>query len=462
MAENRKNKEKLLEEVQNKINEKKILETERAKTDILISEKSFQVQNVKKSIAQIDDEISKIKKVSFNQEEVNSLIQRILFQESKEKELQKEYIEVITKINADEYKKSELQMLKNKIIGLDKCPTCLQEVVEEYKKNIMNNAEREFEIINKNIDSNKGKKKELISKMEEVKKALENFKSSKSSLEMLKIRIENIKDKEKTRDEYEKQKSIIEKNIMLLKTMKENLDKLIKELDIFEIIFKERSQEVQKAKEEENKVMIKKAETNKEIEYLDKDIHEKTEVIKQKENIKKQNEKLKELEFWITEKFLDIVLFTEKQVMMTLKEEFSRLFSKWFSILVSDTLTARLNDNFSPVIEQQDYEIDYSFLSGGERTAIALAYRLSLNQVLNSMLSNIKTSKIVILDEPTDGFSYQQLDKMRDVLAQLDVEQLIIVSHEPKIESFVDNIIKIKKENGISSIENKFSEIINM
>ena len=148
--------------------------------------------------------------------------------------------------------------------------------------------------------------------------------------------------------------------------------------------------------------------------------------------------------------------------MMTLKEEFSRLFSKWFSILVSDTLTARLNDNFSPVIEQQDYEIDYSFLSGGERTAIALAYRLSLNQVLNSMLSNIKTSKIVILDEPTDGFSYQQLDKMRDVLAQLDVEQLIIVSHEPKIESFVDNIIKIKKENGISSIENKFSEIINM
>src|SRR3989338_2299914 len=214
----------------------------------VIIKKQIVLEELKQKKEKIEDEISKIKKVSFNQEEVNSLIQRILFQESKEKELQKEYIEVITKINADEYKKSELQMLKNKIIGLDKCPTCLQEVVEEYKKNIMNNAEREFEIINKNIDSNKGKKKELISKMEEVKKALENFKSSKSSLEMLKIRIENIKDKEKTRDEYEKQKSIIEKNIMLLKTMKENLDKLIKELDIFEIIFKERSQEVQKAK----------------------------------------------------------------------------------------------------------------------------------------------------------------------------------------------------------------------
>ena len=29
----------------------------------------------------------------------------------------------------------------------------------------------------------------------------------------------------------------------------------------------------------------------------------------------------------------------------------------------------------STIIEQQDYELDYSFLSGGERTAIALAYR---------------------------------------------------------------------------------------
>jgi len=70
--------------------------------------------------------------------------------------------------------------------------------------------------------------------------------------------------------------------------------------------------------------------------------------------------------------------------MLTLKDEFSRLFSKWFSMLVSETLTAKLDDSFSPIIEQQDYELDYAFLSGGERTAIALAYRLSLNQVINS------------------------------------------------------------------------------
>jgi exonuclease SbcC len=60
---------------------------------------------------------------------------------------------------------------------------------------------------------------------------------------------------------------------------------------------------------------------------------------------------------------------------------------------------------------------------------------------------------LVILDEPTDGFSEAQLDKIRDVLQELNVRQLIIVSHEQKIEGFVENVIKFKKEGGISRIE---------
>jgi exonuclease SbcC len=113
----------------------------------------------------------------------------------------------------------------------------------------------------------------------------------------------------------------------------------------------------------------------------------------------------------------------------------------------------KLSDDFTPIIEQQDYELDYQYLSGGERTAVALAYRLSLNQVINSFLSKIKTKDLVILDEPTDGFSEQQLDKMRDVLQELNVKQLILVSHEQKIEGFVENVIKFRKENGETIVE---------
>ena len=174
--------------------------------------------------------------------------------------------------------------------------------------------------------------------------------------------------------------------------------------------------------------------------------------LKQKEELKRSVGYLKELEDWLSEKFLNMILSTEKNVMLKLREEFSKLFSDWFSTLVPEYLSVKLDEQFSPVIQQQDYELSYDYLSGGERTAVALAYRLALNQVINSLLSKIKTRDLIILDEPTDGFSETQLDKIRDVLSQLKVQQLILVSHEAKIESFVDNVIKIHKDEHVSRV----------
>ena len=68
------------------------------------------------------------------------------------------------------------------------------------------------------------------------------------------------------------------------------------------------------------------------------------------------------------------------------------------------------------------------------------------------MIISIKTNDLIILDEPTDGFSDEQLDRIRIVLKELNLKQIIIVSHEPKIETFVDNVISFKKENHITSI----------
>ena len=58
----------------------------------------------------------------------------------------------------------------------------------------------------------------------------------------------------------------------------------------------------------------------------------------------------------------------------------------------------------------------------------------------------------MILDEPTDGFSANQLEKVRDVLEQLGLPQIIIVSHEQKIESFVESVIKVAKEQHVSHV----------
>ena len=111
-----------------------------------------------------------------------------------------------------------------------------------------------------------------------------------------------------------------------------------------------------------------------------------------------------------------------------------------------------MTEEFNPIIQQNGYEISYEDLSGGEKTSLALAYRLALNRVVNDLIENIKTKDIIILDEPTDGFSSHQLDKVRTLLETLNTKQTIIVSHESKIESFVDNILSVSKREHVSSV----------
>jgi exonuclease SbcC len=143
----------------------------------------------------------------------------------------------------------------------------------------------------------------------------------------------------------------------------------------------------------------------------------------------------------------------ERQIMTRVYSDFNSLFENWFDILVdSETLKIKLDNEFTPLIEQNGYDIEYGYLSGGERTAAALAYRLALNQVINNLMSKIRTRNLLILDEPTDGFSAEQLDRIRLVLNELDIKQIIIVSHESKIESFVDNVLRFGKKDHVSGV----------
>jgi len=134
-VELRADREKAVEEVEEKINEKKALETEKGKSEILISEKTQQITTHENNINSLRLQIQEAKEISFNQEEFNVLDDRIKFQENKAEELQKDYIQTISQANSQEARKKDSDELKTKISSMQKCPTCLQGVSEEYKKN---------------------------------------------------------------------------------------------------------------------------------------------------------------------------------------------------------------------------------------------------------------------------------------------------------------------------------------
>jgi len=162
---------------------------------------------------------------------------------------------------------------------------------------------------------------------------------------------------------------------------------------------------------------------------------------------------LKEYRIWIEDYFLKTLETIEKHVMLTINQEFNNEFQKWVGILLEDSSkVASVDDTFTPTIEQDGSEQDVRYLSGGERTAVALAYRLALNCVVRRVSTGMK-SNLLILDEPTDGFSKEQLPKVREILDELRCPQVIMVSHEKELESFADQIMKVYKVNGESRVE---------
>lgn len=170
---------------------------------------------------------------------------------------------------------------------------------------------------------------------------------------------------------------------------------------------------------------------------------------------KKKKDILSQYYRWITEYFMPCLDRIEKQVLASINSEFNSSFQKWFSMLMEGSeISVRIDESFTPVVEQNGYEMPIDSLSGGEKTSVAFSYRLALNIMVRKVTTSME-SNLLILDEPTDGFSKEQLFKVRDVLNELKCEQVILVSHEKELEGFVDKIFLVHKSAGISRITEK-------
>jgi len=444
-----------LQEVLKKRDEKLKFQQEIEKTKIMTSTKNSLILENKKFIEQLKYQVSEVmhSNKDFDVAKISQITKEIDLLKKEKKELENKVLDIRTKINSLTIKNQEGEELKEKLKNIEVCPTCLQDVNTTYKNNVLNKITSNTLHNIQQIDQFILQESKALNEIAGLEKNIFLNEKQIQEINILKIKMQGVEEKQKRIQEIEKSNLFLNKDLEILDKQSSLLKTSILELNKFDNLYAEKQSQIDEAMRQEKLTEIKIAELKKEIWFYSQQINELTEKIKQTELVKEQVNYLTDLESWISKEFILLASAIEKNIMNKLKSEFSKLFSEWFSMLVSDTFNVSLDDTFTPIVEFQDYVIEYNYLSGGERTAIALAYRLALNQVLNSFLSNIKTKGFIILDEPTDGFSDQQIDKMRNVLAQLNAEQLIIVSHEQKIESFVDNVIKCKKEKGKSVVE---------
>jgi exonuclease SbcC len=261
-----------------------------------------------------------------------------------------------------------------------------------------------------------------------------------------------------------KQRLIEDKKIreMALLELNNEIDALLKKLDETKLVYQDSEKVDIRMKELELQKLSFEGDLMNKKENL---AMRKTDFENNLKQIETFNKKIIELEekvdrvaftdqigLWLNQHFIPSLVQIESQVLVSVKDEFNKLFQKWFYLLVeAGDIDIEIDEFFTPIVNQSGYRLEVDSLSGGEKTSIALAYRLALNEIIRRMI--MFDDNLLILDEPTDGFSKEQLVQIKHVLEELTAAQVIIVSHEKELEGFVETIFRVAKESEKSQVE---------
>lgn len=389
------------------------------------------------------------------------------------------------------------------------CPTCKQEITEGHHHSLVGEKQKEVESLKTELKSitdyffeSNSKSKEIQNQLKMYEKeivetqriipGIDEYKTKSVRLqqldtESLEKEFQDSKFEGKNPVEYytelkdnlikfenvtDQIKQIIESKQKVERTIvnyKKEVDEILTQISDAEIEMKQIHKELESFGNLGLNVSVKEGELNS----LRRKIMEKvSKIAASTENIKNQTEKINQNESkiiqskkwkskykkfdqfqqWLEIFFIPTISQIEKQVLLSILQNFNETYRRWYSILVEDpTKESRIDEDFTPIVNQDGYDQEIGYLSGGEKTSIALAYRLTLNSLMRKETESMK-SNLLILDEPTDGFSKNQLGKIREVLDELKSEQIILVSHEKELEAYVDNIFQISKQDGMSKV----------
>jgi len=88
-------------------------------------------------------------------------------------------------------------------------------------------------------------------------------------------------------------------------------------------------------------------------------------------------------------------------------------------------------------------------LSGGQQVAFALALRFALSENFNQKM------ELLILDEPTVHLDQTRRTALTELIKSLKgkLSQVIVITHDPEIESAADSLVKVEMVNGYSQVE---------
>ncbi len=121
-----------------------------------------------------------------------------------------------------------------------------------------------------------------------------------------------------------------------------------------------------------------------------------------------------------------------------------------------DLVDVALEDDYTVVITTHEGRKTVDMLSGGERVAVAIAFRLALAKAAAGKVESL------IMDEPTVHLDEERRGELVNIIrSSLDaagLTQLIVVTHDREVEEAADHVIEVRKVNGVSEVVEKGGE----
>jgi exonuclease SbcC len=182
-----------------------------------------------------------------------------------------------------------------------------------------------------------------------------------------------------------------------------------------------------------------------------------------KDRINHAQEKLERMEkIKRTVELLGAVRDAYRSIQPKLRSEFVKLLRNFVQQILdglvggeATVLNVVIDETYTPYIKSEaGVEREVSNLSGGERTLLAFAYRLGLGQLIMQSRTGHGLS-LLVLDEPTENLGSEDgsIERLADAISRFKaIEQIIAVTHSEDFAAKGDHVLVLEKEAGVSKI----------
>jgi len=351
--------------------------------------------------------------------------------------------------------KKEMSNNQRRISSLtteNKCPLCLQSLNEDYKTSLMErltqeNSEREKRVTE--LQTNLDELENLRNVVSQVVLSLQTLTPKIADLQnriaeeqqsLHKLSVE-FEEKQQQEEEFREQLNVVRTEVARF------------DLTQLELSRKLRDEAFIQFSGLKNGLKLK--ETRRQ------DIATRIEELKQRlDNAQQKMERMKKIGELL--EIVNGIRGAYRSIQPRLRSEFVAYLQRMVQQVLDDlvgtagsTLLAKIDETYTPIVQSEEgYERNTNYISGGERTLLAFAYRLGLGQLIMQSRTG-HGLYILFLDEPTESLGREDgsIDRLAEAISRLKaIEQIIAVTHSEAFAEKAEHVIRVEKENNVSRV----------